>query len=315
LPSVAGAESYHRGMERKARSTERWRLRGRSLELGVRTQVMGVVNITPDSFSDGGLFLDSEKAVCYALRLLDEGADLLDLGAESTRPGSNAGGSEAAVSAEVEQARLLPVLEGILKARPDAVISVDTYKAATARAALNAGAEIINDVSGFTWDPSLAQVCAEFGAGVVLMHSRGRPEEWRTQPQLEPDVLIAMVRDGLTASLDAARRAGIAEDCIVLDAGYGFGKRFDENYSLLARQNELLALGRPLLAGLSRKSFLGHTLAELYGRKSAPVEARESVSIAALTAAILNGASIVRVHEVRGAVEAARIADAVVRAG
>jgi len=120
------------------------------------------------------------------LRLLDEGADLLDLGAESTRPGSNAGGSEAAVSAEVEQARLLPVLEGILKARPDAVISVDTYKAATARAALNAGAEIINDVSGFTWDPSLAQVCAEFGAGVVLMHSRGRPEDWRCSHSLSP---------------------------------------------------------------------------------------------------------------------------------
>jgi len=296
-----------------ARSTERWRLRGRTLEVGARTLVMGVVNITPDSFSDGGLFFDSEKAVDHALRLLDEGEDLLDLGAESTRPGSNAGGTDGAVSADEEKARLLPVLEGILKARRDAAVSVDTYKAATARAALNAGAEIINDVSGFTWDSSLARVCAEFGAGVVLMHTRGRPEEWRMQAQLEPDALIAMVREGLTASLDSARRAGIADDCVVLDPGYGFGKKFDENYALLARQNELLALGRPLLAGLSRKSFLGHTLAEFYDGAPAPVAARETASLAAMTAAILNGASIVRVHEVRPAVEAARIADAVVR--
>lgn len=306
-----------------------WRLRTRTLELGARTLVMGVVNITPDSFSDGGFFLTSDEGVAHALRLIDEGADLLDLGAESTRPGSRAGVADAAVhpsdkdlslgtpavSAEEEQARLLPVLKGILKARPDAVISVDTYKAATARAALEAGAEIINDVSGFTWDASLAQVCAEFGAGVVLTHTRGRPEEWRTQAQLEPEALMATVRDGLMVSVDAARGAGIAEDRIVLDPGYGFGKKFDENYALLARQGELLALAKPLLAGLSRKSFLGHTLAGLYGGNPAPVEARETASIAALTAAILSGASIVRVHEVKAAVEAARIADAVLRAG
>jgi dihydropteroate synthase len=302
-------------MERMGRSNASWRLRTRGLELGARTLVMGVVNITPDSFSDGGSFLDSESAIGHALRLLDEGADILDLGAESTRPGSNAGGGDAAVSAEQEQAGLLPVLAGILKARPDAVISIDTYKAATAWAALDAGAEIINDVSGFTWDRSLAAVCAEFGAGLVLMHTRGRPEEWRAQAKLEPDALIAAVREGLAASLEEARNAGIAEDRIVLDPGYGFGKKFDENYGLLARQSELLMLGRPLLAGLSRKSFLGHTLAGLYGGTPAPVNARETASLAALTAAILNGASIVRVHEVRAAVEAARIADAVLRAG
>ncbi len=275
---------------------------------------MGVVNITPDSFSDGFL-LASDKGLTHALRLMDEGADILDLGAESTRPGSHTGGADAAVSAEEEQARLLPVLEGVLKARPDAVISVDTYKAATARAALEAGAEIINDVSGFTWDEAMPGVCAEFGAGVVLMHSRGRPDEWRTQAQLDPDALIMTVREGLAASAGAARSAGIVEDCIVLDPGYGFGKRLDENYVLLARQSELLALGRPLVAGLSRKSFLGHTLAGLYGGIPAPTDARETASVAALTAAILNGASIVRVHEVRAAVEAARIADAVLAAG
>jgi len=301
-------------MKRTAHVTAPWRLRSQTVELGTRTLVMGVVNITPDSFSDG-FFPASDQAVAHALRLLDEGADLLDLGAESTRPGSRAGGSDAAVNAEEEQARLMPVLKEILKARPDAVISVDTYKAATARSALVAGAEIINDVSGFTWDPALAAACAEFGAGVVLMHTRGKPDEWRKQPRLAPEPLLAMVREGLAASLEAARNAGIAEEQVAIDPGYGFGKRLDENYALLARQAELLALGRPLVAGLSRKSFLGDTLAEFHGGAPAPVDARETASVAALTAAILNGASIVRVHEVRPAVEAARIADAVVRAG
>lgn len=296
-----------------------WRLRTRTVELGRRTQVMGVVNVTPDSFSDGGFFLAPDAAVAHALKLLDEGADLLDLGAESTRPGSRAGGAAGtktapAVSADEEQTRLLPVLEGILAARPEAIVSVDTYKASTARAALAAGAEIINDVSGFFWDFGLAPVCAEVGCGVVLMHTRGRPEEWRTQPQLEPDELIAEVRAGLSASLSTAAAAGVGAEAIVLDPGYGFGKRLNENYALLARQGELLALGRPLLAGLSRKSFLGRTLAPLHGGQDAPVEARETASVAALVAAILQGASIVRVHSVRAAVEAARIADAVLAA-
>jgi len=292
-----------------------WRLRTRTLELGRRTLVMGVVNITLDSFSDGGLFLSPEAAVAHGFKLIEEGADILDLGAESTRPGSHAGGANAAVSAGEEQARLLPVLEGILKRLPDAVVSVDTYKAETARAALAAGAEIVNDVSGFTWDPAIAEVCAEFHAGVVLLHTRGRPEEWRAQPQLEPDALLATVREGLAASLASARRAGIPPDSIVLDPGYGFGKRFGENFTLLARQSELLSLGRPLLAGLSRKSFLGHTLASLFGGEPAPIADRENASLAAMSAAILHGASIVRVHVVRPAVEAARVADAILAAG
>ncbi len=318
-------------MNAPGRNADLWRLRTRTLQLGARTLVMGVVNITPDSFSDGGLFLDPEAAVVHALELIEEGADLLDLGAESTRPGSRAGGAPdssnppvdhpndkdlslgaPAVSAEEEQARLLPVLEGILSVRPNAIISVDTYKAATARAALECGAEIINDVSGFAWDAEMAAVCAESGAGMVLMHTRGRPREWRTLPKLAPDALLAEVRAGLAASLAAATAAGIPLEAIVLDPGYGFGKRLDENYTLLARQAELLALGRPLLAGVSRKSFLGHTLAPLSG--DASVEARETASLAAMTAAILNGASIVRVHAVRQAVEAARIADAILAA-
>jgi len=272
---------------------------------------MGAVNITPDSFSEG-FSLVPDECVGLALKLIEEGADIVDLGAESTRPGSRAGGPDAQVSSDEEQARLLPVLERILRSRTDAVLSVDTYKAATARAALKAGAEIINDVSGFRWEPAIAEVCAEFQAGVVLSHTRGRPDEWREQPQLEQDEVLAMVRDGLASSIAAARRAGIADQAIVLDPGYGFGKRFGENYALLARQNELLALERPLLVGLSRKSFLGHTLAPLFGGEPAPTDARGNASLAAMTAAILNGASIVRVHAVRPAVEAARVADAIV---
>ena len=303
-----------------SRSETTWRLRSRTLELGRRTLVMGVVNITPDSFSDGGLYLSPEMAVARALRLLDEGADILDLGAESTRPGSRAGGAAGsalapAVSADEEQARLLPVLEGILAARPDAVISIDTYKASTARAALAAGAEIVNDVSGFAWDPTMAAACAETRCGVVLMHTRGRPEEWLTQPRLGGDQLLAMVQAGLEGSMNAAGKAGVATEAIVLDPGYGFGKRFEENYLLLARQAKLLALGRPLLAGVSRKSFLGRTLAPLHDGKDAAPEARETASLAATVAAILNGASMVRVHTVPPAVEAARIADAVLAAG
>ena len=171
------------------RSLAQWKLRTRTLELGRRTLICGVVNVTPDSFSDGGRFLEPAAAITHALQLLDEGADLLDLGAESTRPGSRVGNSSdahsaPAVGATEEQTRLLPVLEGILKVRPNAILSVDTYKADTARAALANGAQIINDVSGLNWDQDLAGVCAQTGCGVVLMHTRGRPDEWAAQAQL-----------------------------------------------------------------------------------------------------------------------------------
>jgi dihydropteroate synthase len=254
------------------RKHAQWKLRTRTLALGERTLVMGVVNITPDSFSDGGSFLDPRAAVEHALKLMDEGADILDLGAESTRPGSRAGGADAAV---------------------------------------RAGAEIVNDVSGFAWDPKMALVCATAKAGLVLMHTRGRPEDWRGQERLSADEVIEMVRDGLSASRAAARAAGVTDEAIVLDPGYGFGKRFEENYALLARQGELLSLGRPLLAGVSRKSFLGHTLGGLHGGQAAAPAERETASIAAMTAAILHGASVVRVHAVRAAKEAAAIADAI----
>lgn len=303
-------------MRRTAREQTIWQLPGQALALGRRTLVMAIVNITPDSFSDGGSFFSPEVAVAHALQALDEGAAILDLGAESTRPGSQAGGKPGTaaaplVSADEEQARLLPVLEGVLKARPHAVISIDTYKAATARAALLAGAAIINDVSGFLWDREMPVVCAEFKAGVVLGHTRGRPEQWAAQPALAGNALMRTVCDGLAESLSIAARVGLAREKLVLDPCYGFGKRFEENFSLLARQEELLALDRPLLIGLSRKSFLGRALAPLHDGRDAPVDRRENASLAALTAAILHGASIMRVHAVRPAVEAAQIADTI----
>lgn len=297
------------------RTVASWRLRTRSVELGKRTLVMAVINITPDSFSDGGTFTTTEAAVLRCMQCLEEGADILDLGAESTRPGSRAGSADSAVSEQQEQDRLLPVLEGVLKAAPRAVVSIDTYKAATARAAIAVGAEIINDVSGFTWDAAMPAVCAESRAGVVLMHTRGRPEQWRTQSMLDGDALLDLVRNDLADSLATADGAGIAPESIVLDPGYGFGKRLGENFALLARQADLLPLGRPLLAGLSRKSFLGHALAPLHHGSPAPTDARENATLAATVAAILNGASIVRVHSVRPAVEAALTADALLKAG
>jgi dihydropteroate synthase len=292
---------------RRRRSSGEWKLRSRKLAVGVRTLIMGVVNVTPDSFSDGGKYFEPEKAVTQALQLLAEGADIVDLGAESTRPGSTAG-REDALSAEEEQARLLPVLEALFRQRRDAVVSVDTYRALTARYAIKAGAEIVNDVSGFSWDAEMAQVCAESGCGVVLMHTRGLPSEWKNLPGLIPGSVVPLVRGGLAGRVDLALAAGIQRDSLVLDPGYGFGKRFEENFDLLAHQKGLLSLGFPLLVGVSRKGFLTKVLAE---RVEIDEDAREVASVAGTVAAILGGASIVRVHDVRKAAAAAAVADAI----
>ena len=286
-----------------------WRLRTRSLELGRRTLVMGVLNVTPDSFSDGNLFLGPREAAAQALRMFDEGADILDIGGESTRPGKY-----EPIDASEEQRRVLPVIEAVLQARPDALLSIDTYKASTARLAVSAGAEIVNDISALSWDAEMAATCAELGCGVVMMHTRGKSAEWRSLPRLAPHEVVPLVKYELALSMRTALEAGIDRDRIVFDPGYGFGKSFDENYPLLAHQDELESLGQPILAGVSRKSFLGRRLAEFYSGEDAPVTARGNATIAATTAAILNGAHVVRVHEVRPAVEAARIADAILSA-
>ncbi|WP_371720401.1 dihydropteroate synthase [Acidobacterium sp. S8] len=274
--------------------------------MGTKTLVMGVINVTPDSFSDGGMYSSANEAAEHGLRMLDEGADILDIGGESTRPGQ-----KEPLSAAEEQERVLPVISAILSARPDAILSIDTYKSSTARAAIEAGAEIVNDVSGFLWDGEMANTCAALQCGVVLMHTRGRPDEWKSQPGLAADEILPLVKHDLDERLHTALRAGIVRSRIVLDPGYGFGKRLEENYPLLARQAELRALGQPLLAGVSRKSFLALKLRPLYGGTDVPMDQRQNATVAATVAAILGGTDIVRVHDVRPAAEAARIADAI----
>ncbi len=287
------------------RAVFQWSLGTRTLELGKRTLIMGIVNVTPDSFSDGGLHLDPEKATAHALRLLDEGADILDVGGESTRPGV-----KVAVSAEEESKRVLPVITALRKQRPDAVISIDTYKASVARAAVAAGAEIVNDVSGLRWDTQMAATIAEIKCGAVLMHMRGRPEEWRTLPP--PADIFLLVKRELREWVEAAVLAGVRRERIAVDPGFGFGKNFDQNYPLLARFQDLQSLGFPLLAGTSRKSFLGRTLSR--DGKDASATDRLYGNLAAHTALILKGAHILRTHDVKAAVDAARISDAILEA-
>ena len=270
---------------------------------------MGVLNVTPDSFSDGGLHTYPAVAVQVALRMLDEGAHLIDIGGESTRPGTY-----AKPTAAEETDRVMPVIEGILRGRPSALLSIDTYHATTARLALTAGVEIVNDVSGFLWDETMAATCAELACGVVLMHTRGKPSEWKSLPALQHDEVAPLVISELGERIAAAKIAGIALERLVLDPGFGFGKAFDENYALLGHLDQVRALGFPVLAGVSRKGFLGRTLAWLNGGQDVPASDRGHATLAATTAAILGGADIVRVHEVRPAVEAAAIADALLAA-
>jgi dihydropteroate synthase len=285
------------------RDRYQWRLRTRTLALGVRTLVMGIVNATPDSFSDGGEFAAVDTAVAHAVRLLDEGADIIDIGGESTRPGASAGTAEA-VSEIEEQRRVLPLIEALLHVRPDAIVSVDTYRASTAREALRLGAEIVNDVSGMQWDERMAGVCADSGCGVVAMHTRGLPSEWATQKRLDADAIVPMVMDGLRSSVEQLARAGCARESIVLDLGFGFGKRGDENWVLLRELNRLRELGFPLLGGVSRKGFL---------RSAAAASTRDELDDATATAnaiAAIGGAHVVRVHDVARTVRAVTVADA-----
>jgi len=290
-----------------------WRLRTRELQLGPRTLVMGVLNVTPDSFSDGGLFLDRDRALEHALRMLDEGADIIDIGGESTRPGSQAApeaDAHTGLPEDEELRRVMPVIEALRRERPQAILSIDTYKAGVACAAVEAGAEVVNDISGLRWDPAMATTVADLRCGLVLMHMRGHPAEWRKLPPLEDGV--ALVSRELAQWAEAAIAAGIARERIVLDPGFGFGKNFFENYPLLANFEEFHRLGFPLLAGPSRKSFIGRTLAR--DARDAPPDDRLHGTLAAVTACILKGAHIVRVHDVREAVDAARIADAILAA-
>jgi dihydropteroate synthase len=290
-----------------------WRLKTTSLELGARTIFMAVLNVTPDSFSDGNMWLEPRAAVDHALDLLDCGADILDIGGESTRPGASS------VAPLEEQRRVLPIVREILRRRPGAVLSIDTYHAETARLALDSGAEIVNDVSGGLWDDAMPAVWAASGCGVVVMHTRGRPQEWRQQPPLSPGEVVPLVTRELMARADEALAAGVARDAIVVDPGFGFGKILDENFPLLAGIGQIRALGFPVAAGLSRKGFLRKVLQD-----SVPTlamagpqadEALRDATIAANTAAVLAGAHILRVHDVVAARSAAAVADRILAAG
>lgn len=282
-----------------------WKLRTRSVPLGARTLLVGVVNVTPDSFSEKGRYFSRESAIAHSLQMLDDGADILDIGGESTRPGVR-----PRVSEREELDRILPVIEEVLRVRPETLVSVDTYKAGTARAAIAAGAEIVNDVSGFLWDNEMAPVCAEMQCGVVLMHTRGHPSEWHAQRRLESHEVLPLVTHELRERSDVALAAGVHRDRIVLDPGFGFGKIGDENYPLLAHFDAIRVIGYPLLAGVSRKSFLGKTLEPLY-RELVSSYKRDNATLASVTAAVLAGAHLVRVHDVRGTREVAAIADAI----
>lgn len=285
---------------------ERYKLRLRSgvLELGERTLVMGVLNVTPDSFSDGGKFLSPKHAVEHAMQMQREGADLIDVGAESTRPGSEA------VPAAEELARLLPVLEG-LKGKLKIPISVDTQKSAVAEIALGAGAQIINDVSGLRTDPRLAQVAAEFKAPIILMHMRGTPKTMQKGPFARN--VVNDVVGGLRRSISIARNAGVTRSRIVVDPGIGFGKSFEQNYELIALLTEIAKLGYPILVGTSRKGFLGKTLAK--NGKAANAEDRLWATAATVAASVLQGAHIVRVHDVAEMSHVAHVTDELLRYG
>ncbi|HEX3321594.1 MAG TPA: dihydropteroate synthase [Terriglobales bacterium] len=303
-----------------------WNLGGaRTLELGKRTRIMGVVNVTPDSFSDGGQFLDRDQAVEHALKLVADGAEIIDIGGESTRPGAKvqsrtganvattlgtAAGQESVTEKE-ELDRVVPVIAALKQKRADVIVSVDTYKANVARAAVKAGAEIVNDVSGFRWDPEMKRTIAELKCGAVLMHMRGRPDEWKELPPIGDPVLL--VKRELRQWAQDAILAGVKRDSLVLDPGFGFGKRFAENYPLVARFAQLQEMGFPILVGTSRKSFIGRTLAA--NGQDAPTDRRLYGTLATETVLIVSGAHIVRTHDVKATTEVVKIADAIVASG
>ena len=286
------------------RKRQRVKLKRTTLVLGERTLVMGVLNVTPDSFSDGGKFFTVDRAVEAAFNMERAGADILDIGAESTRPGSSG------IPASEEIARLLPALQA-LRGRLKIPISVDTQKASVAEIALGAGAQILNDISGLKNDPRLADVAAKFRTPLILMHMRGTPRTMQKEP-FAKDVLKDATR-GLREAVATARRAGVTKSQIILDPGIGFGKSFAQNYELLAKLPQLARLGYPLLVGTSRKGFLGATLAR--EGKPAALEERILGTAATVTASILNGAHIVRVHDVHEMVQVARVADCLLHQG
>lgn len=279
-----------------------WKLAHRSLSYGERTLIMGVLNVTPDSFSDGGLFLSPDQAVEHALRMIDDGADIIDVGGESTRPGSEF------VSQAEEMRRVIPVIES-LATKVDVPISIDTTKRSVARAALQAGAAVVNDISGLRFEPELAAEVSEAEAGLLLMHSRGVPKNMQQMPWA-PDILKEVV-DGLNQSVSVAEQHGVRRDRIALDPGIGFGKSVEQNCELIAKMDLLVQEfpDFPILIGTSRKSFIGKLL------DGAPADQRLYGTIASIVASVMNGAHMVRVHDVKETIEAIKVAEEIRKAG
>src|SRR5215212_1249973 len=284
-------------------TTRAWHIRDRALPIGDRTLIVGILNVTPDSFSDGGQFFDLGLALAHAEQMISEGADIIDVGGESTRPGGEP------VSVEQEIARVVPVIEALAQ-RSNVPISVDTTKSEVARAALDAGAAIVNDISALRFDFYVADAVARAGAGLVLMHSRGTPATLHRLPPVA-DIMHEVTRS-LRASINMAERRGVKRESIVIDPGIGFGKSQEQNLELLARLDQLIAAfpEYPLLIGTSRKSFIGRILADENGTP-APAEDRLHGTMATITTAVLKGTHIVRVHDVKATVETIRVARAV----
>ena len=276
-----------------------WQIKDRRMPIGERTLIMGILNVTPDSFSDGGQFVTVDAALAHAEKMIDEGADIIDVGGESTRPG----GEPVSVEQEIE--RVVPVIEALAE-RTKVPISVDTTKSEVARAALDAGAAIVNDISALRFDFYVADAVARAGAGLVLMHSRGTPATMHRLPPVAD--IMHEVTHSLRASINMAERRGVKRQSIVIDPGIGFGKSQEQNLELIAKLDQLIAAfpDYPLLIGTSRKSFIGRILADESGTP-APAEARLHGSLATITAAILHGAHIVRVHDVKATVDTIRV--------
>ncbi|RXK87567.1 dihydropteroate synthase [Chlorobaculum sp. 24CR] len=287
---------------RTDRSPFRLKCAGATLDLSERPAIMGIVNLTPDSFFDGGSYgtdgetAQLERALESALAMVRAGAEIIDVGGESTRPGAEP------VGAEEEIARTIPFIE-LLRRHSDALISIDTWKSGVAEAALRAGANIVNDISGFSFDSAMPEVCARHRSGVVLMHTPAKPDKlrWSQQTGADAEEVTARVTGFLRRSVGIAKKHGI--EAIIVDPGLGFGKTVEENYRLLARLDELHELGCPVLAGVSRKSFLGQAIRKP-GEDAPPPSERLYATISANTIALLNGADILRVHDVQAAAEA-----------
>ena len=269
-----------------------------SLDFSKKTYIMGILNVTPDSFADGGLYFDKSSAIERAYQIVEEGADIIDIGGESTRPGSEP------ISIKEELKRTIPVIEAISK-KIKVPISIDTYKSEVAKAALDAGASMVNDISGLRFDPRMPDVVSEFKVPVVIMHIKGKPQDMQQNPVY--DALIPEIIDYFRMGIKIATGAGISEDKIIIDPGIGFGKTFDHNLEIINNLREFTFLQKPILVGPSRKAFIGKILGDV------PATERLEGTAAAVSISIINGANVVRVHDVKEMAEVARTSDATVR--